>query len=126
MKLYWIPFWLHFTSLSDLSLFGLVNSDMEEPPLLSSRALLSSSALFRFGSQRRRSLQTLDLSGCGLTDKHFQALQAAFSRSSLYPASSFMDDEPYCVLQNLHLQRNLATPHGLEALLPDWLGLCGI
>jgi hypothetical protein len=100
-------------SLSSLTLLGLVNSNLDKLPL---SPLMSPGTLFQFVSQHRSSLQILDLSGCGLMDEHFQALREALSPSS--PTASSTED-PYCVLERLHLQRNLATIHGLEGnLLP--------
>lgn len=122
------------SSCSNLSLLGLINSGLKEE-LQPSLTLVSPDVLFQFARTCRHSLKTLGLSGCGLNNEHFRALQAAFSPSiscSTTSASasasashseesiSSVEEESYSAIEQLQLQRNLATDDGFEALL-EWV-----
>ncbi len=87
---------------SQLKLLGLVNSSFS----VATVPLLGINRLLEFCLHRRSTLETLDLSGCGLTDRHLQRIQKGLSESKVA-----------CVIQRLHLQRNSATKDGLKFIL---------
>jgi hypothetical protein len=90
------PFLSSLSQLPRLKLLGLINS---RGPSSSPVPLLSPECLATFCRKRCLTLETLDLSGCGLTDEHIKGLVGA------------LKSQPDCTsrLQNLHLLRNCAT-----------------
>lgn len=112
------PLLVAFTCLSQLKLLGLVNSSSVPRP--SSVALLSPERLTVFCRQQRSTLQTLDLSGCGINNHHLQGICQGLSHG-----------KGPCTMERLHLQRNRTTNndtmldfvqsnhHCLTALLMD-------
>lgn len=95
-----------FTSSSHLKLLGLVNSSTNIPTI--SVALLSPERLLEFSTRQRSTLQTLDLSGCGLNDHHVQGI-----------CQGLQNGRKPCTMERLHLQRNEAVTklHGWNTML---------
>jgi hypothetical protein len=91
------PLVVALSQLPTLTLLGLSNCGLEH-----SFQLLSPSALASL-CRSSHELQTLDLSGCGLTDEHFQVLREGLGN--------------HTALRKLHVQRNRGGPRSFAALI---------